>query len=734
VGTTIVVQDLFHNVPHRQSAYSKKEGEEYAKILSVVQQYAIHYPNVGFVCQRQRTTGKGGASGGGVVVDCNTSQIPAVKALLQSRNAAMAESKDHANQPEIMEATKQILSHVLGANLREHLLQFHCSSLSSDTSAAWTAATSSSSQYKLQYEAQVYFTTPDYALRQQKQQQQGRFILFLNHRLVDLPPLKRAMEDAYVHFTVGGTIGKSNNTAGGNTARPVLVVNLTVPGAQVDVNVHPSKRQVALMYQEDVINAITGELRKQLEDRGQSFASQSVCNPYAKTKTTAKRKEPPRDDDANNNHDKKKANDNECATAAPSTTSQSETSGISSRNSNDNAKKQKVVPSKLIRTNRATPAGAIEPFLVQTQTTPSQKSTSSAQSSTPSTQSGDMLVTPKRQHLSDCPLSRSSPSPGSAIDMSQPGAFVDAMRCTCPPEAARQTVLVKQPVVRPKRVKPTHCEYVSIKTLRKRLLKQQCAETTAQMRKAFFMGVISNQRSLVQCGEELVLINHMEMAKELFYQLALARFGGGAAMAHLGELGGNGGIHVQTAIEQALQFEDNLILSEDGGSRHEKLSQPKSCGLLDVNETNHKMALQATSVLLEKADMLEEYFSIRIECTDPDSEIEDVDNTVDAVLTGLPVLLEGHSPQPHGLPIFLLRLATQVDWEEERPCFYGICKELGDFYAMSPNESDALNAFVRHNLFPALSYLLIPPKSFPANGYFTSMTKLSTLYKVFERC
>ena len=55
VGTTLVVQDLFYNVPHRQKAYAKRESDEYAKILSVVQQYAIHYPTVGFVCQRTRS-------------------------------------------------------------------------------------------------------------------------------------------------------------------------------------------------------------------------------------------------------------------------------------------------------------------------------------------------------------------------------------------------------------------------------------------------------------------------------------------------------------------------------------------------------------------------------------------------------------------------------------------------------------------------------------------------------
>lgn len=163
----------------------------------MVQQHAIHYPTVGFVCQRQRTTGKSSASACGVLIDCNTSQIPAVKALLQNRNAAAADNSDdpttRQRQQNMMEATKQILLHDLEANLREHLLQFRCSSSDKANKSTATSSTSKS-QYKLQYDAQVCFTTPAYAFRRHKQQQQGRFILFLNHRLVDLPALKRAME------------------------------------------------------------------------------------------------------------------------------------------------------------------------------------------------------------------------------------------------------------------------------------------------------------------------------------------------------------------------------------------------------------------------------------------------------------------------------------------------------------------------------------------------------------
>jgi len=218
-------------------------------------------------------------------------------------------------------------------------------------------------------------------------------------------------------------------------------------------------------------------------------------------------------------------------------------------------------------------------------------------------------------------------------------------------------------------------------SLRKRIGKQQCPETTQQIRRAFFMGVLSHQRSLIQCGEELVMINHLELAKELFYQLALARFGGGARLAQLGgEVsggggGGNGGIHIQTVIAQALQCEDDLTLLNEN---HQVSSSSKDNdgtsdmsrggGMLQVNDSNYSLAQHATARLVESSAMLEEYFSIRIELqqstkTDEnniDSKINDDDNNDndsdndndingDAILTGLPVLLDGHCAQPRKL-------------------------------------------------------------------------------------
>ena len=73
--------------------------------------------------------------------------------------------------------------------------------------------------------------------------------------------------------------------------------------------------------------------------------------------------------------------------------------------------------------------------------------------------------------------------------------------------------------------------------------------------------------------------------------------------------------------------------------------------------------------------MLAEYFSLNFEL---------VEATKTLRLTSLPVLLENHSPPPAGLPLFLMRLATEVDYTDEKACFEGVCSELGTYYASLP--------------------------------------------------
>jgi DNA mismatch repair protein MLH1 len=132
--------------------------------------------------------------------------------------------------------------------------------------------------------------------------------------------------------------------------------------------------------------------------------------------------------------------------------------------------------------------------------------------------------------------------------------------------------------------------------------------------------------------------------------------------------------------------------------------------------------------------MMEEYFGIRLGLA-PKANLEESSSpslsSHEIVLTGLPILLQEHSPSPHGVPLFLLRLATEVDWTEERPCFDGVCRDLGNYYSQLPSShgenGTSRNAHVQHIIVSSDA----PRKIARGHQAFDSSVNL---YKVFERC
>jgi hypothetical protein len=70
------------------------------------------------------------------------------------------------------------------------------------------------------------------------------------------------------------------------------------------------------------------------------------------------------------------------------------------------------------------------------------------------------------------------------------------------------------------------------------------------------------------------------------------------------------------------------------------------------------------------------------------------------------------------MSVFLLRLATELEWTQERSCFDGVCLEL----------DAVLDRNVHRALFP---FLLTPTPRVEA--YMRETTVLSDLDKAFER-
>jgi len=369
--------------------------------------------------------------------------------------------------------------------------------------------------------------------------------------------------------------------------------------------------------------------------------------------------------------------------------------------SNSIVKKTYYDPKNLIRTNSASQQGLLEPFLV------------------PNVQ----ILTQERKHENYIPKMLLEPNHKCReVDMSVPGAFASICHC----QISRHNLnfsSVSSPAVKVKKVISSKCSYASILSLRNDITTRSHGELTTKIRESIFVGCISRERSLFQSGTELLMMNHYDLSSELFYQLALKRFGD-APVAQLGTKE----LNVRFLIEQSLQLEEHIHSKQVGET--DQYLMP-DLGELKVSEINSDLGRQAATCLLEKSDMLREYFSIDL--TVRDSQL---------YLIGLPILMNGHIPAPHALPQFLLRLATEVNWEDERTCFEGICTELGAYYAEIPynfeiikgntitekksllnDDTDSIKLvdekskkFIQHTLFPNVRSLLVPPREFATNG------------------
>ena len=77
--------------------------------------------------------------------------------------------------------------------------------------------------------------------------------------------------------------------------------------------------------------------------------------------------------------------------------------------------------------------------------------------------------------------------------------------------------------------------------------------------------------------------------------------------------------------------------------------------------------------LIDHVQILEDYFpsSFKVQ-----NNMKEGGNYTHLFLTSLPMLLEGHEPCPCALPLFLLRLSTEDNSEEESSFFKDVCTEL----------------------------------------------------------
>lgn len=90
-------------------------------------------------------------------------------------------------------------------------------------------------------------------------------LLFINHRSVESSAVKKAVEQSYQLFLPKG-------------GHPFVYLNLEVDPARVDVNVHPTKREVHFLNEDEIIDLVCANIRERLTqvDTSRTFKTQTL--------------------------------------------------------------------------------------------------------------------------------------------------------------------------------------------------------------------------------------------------------------------------------------------------------------------------------------------------------------------------------------------------------------------------------------------------------------------------
>nr|XP_061794235.1 DNA mismatch repair protein Mlh1-like [Nerophis lumbriciformis] len=247
----------------------------------------------------------------------------------------------------------------------------------------------------------------------------------------------------------------------------------------------------------------------------------------------------------------------------------------------------------------------------------------------------------------------------------------------------------------------------SVKELRSEIRDNAHKGLQEMLQNHSFVGCVNPEWTLIQHHTKLYLLNITTLSQELFYQILIYDFG------NFGVLRLSTPAPIYDLAMLALDSEESGWTEEDG---------PKE-----------GLAQYIVDFLKKKAEMLEDYFSM---------EIDQEGN-----LRGLPLLLDKYTPIMEGLPMFILRLATEVNWDDEKECFRDFSKECGIFYSVRKQyilgtetgeaqdaEQNSWRWNVEHVLCKAFRSLISPPKHVSEDGTVLQIANLPDLYKVFERC
>lgn len=277
------------------------------------------------------------------------------------------------------------------------------------------------------------------------------------------------------------------------------------------------------------------------------------------------------------------------------------------------------------------------------------------------------------------------------------------------------------------------------------------------LRSAAFVGMTDRCRALVQAGAALLLLDLRPLVKDLAKQQALRRVDS-HVVARISSSEGNlpsvAELVELALLEEKAGEEGNGENGGDDGGSGDNVSPSSADRIAEA-------ASLASRLLVLKREPLREHFGVEV--------------TPEGRLAALPEVIDGLAWRPSRLPKLVLSLARDVDFSSgESRFFESVAEALAASVSLpgwseeeeedeeEEEEGDAeegkeercgtkeqqegessfldrpptrtLERCVAHVLLPAMRVHLRPPRARASDGSVVELTRLQSLYKIFERC
>lgn len=677
-GTIILAEDLFYNVPLRRKAL-RSASEEYNAILDVVSRYAVFRAGSAIAVKKLGEAKSDIATpAGGTRLDA----IRAVYGAAVARNCLPVELK--TNEVNYGEEEKE-------------------------------SKNGNGNGEELQCSVSGYITGADYAGRK------TQLVVFINGRSVDFPPLKRCLESTFASILP-------------KAAKPFAFFDITMPASDVDVNVHPTKKEVAFLHQEELVEAVRAAVEEALLASNAQRTFKQTLLPGA---------------------------------PVPNALGVIE-DGSTLGGGGGGGQPSYYRPDKLVRTDAK--VQTLDAFAPSSQWNNERPRSATAANAATVPAEGEeeedeeamieeetdvgaavgapifdgnegLLAAPRRKKRSAAAAAAAAATMNTTIPACLDAAFLPtameiAASALANTQSTPQQTQDVPTMAAPVRHRSNPTQSSGLESVERLLA---LAESTAHqgvsevLKTATFVGLADSHRALLQSGTRLYLVDLTTLTRDMFYQQALRRFGQAPRVVLCPAVPA-----VQLALV-ALEAEEAAGQWQDGTQSGKK----------------EEIAELLAALIQKKAGLLGDCFSIQV----------DVERQ--GALDSLPQLIEQYHPPAEYLPQFVLALGQNVDWQEESECFKGLAEALADLYCLHPDpELDAWTPLLEekvekggdggaaniervhrierekrrreweaaHVLLPALRLFLRPPRERARDGTVVELTRLEHLYRVFERC